>query len=1667
MKSPLASSTATNAAEPPIPTLADEPRHGPLGRLIATSVWWVWLLVLAAHVVVPAAGAEAVKAAVVSQPASLDDLTLKAATEALTALDQEGVPPVRLLGATVYGHSFRINLGSELLGLGVDSPPFRAVLQRISGQVGERVYPLLFGESSADVVYEWQVEGRPLGLVLGDAAPSSHGIAKPAGLPALQGLSGRRIALSPGHGYYYNSTAWVLQRDNYFGIVEDFINSDLVAELTQQLSAAGVEVKPTRELDKNAGNGESGKPRWQEAARYHLKSLGVSAGIWNEAGYSKQYDQDIRCRPLYANSINADVLVSLHNNGGGGTGTEILYDTSNGFGAESKRLAEIMQRRLREAIQGKYLATWRDRGLVGSDGEKGENRIATRPSIIIELAFMDKQSPDNAALQNAGFRTIATQAIKAGLDEYFGGGADTTAPIITSFYPNPTSFQAGETTTIHFTVSDSGGSGLKQAVLMRNDVSDGEFDTHWVAVATKNLSGNGPTTDKFTDNPGAGDHWYGLHVIDQAGNELDERTAKLGPDKVTVTQKPSCSYALSVASGNHGATAGNGSFNVIVAAGCAWTASPSTGWIHTSSNGSGNGPVNYTVDANASSSQRIGSINVEGQVFDVKQSGADSQGPALTIGSPAGDTTVTSASLLVSGTASDSGSGNNGVSSVTVNGQNANAGTATGANTANWNATVALVPGANTITVVASDGFNNPTTRTVSATYKVEKSLVRFAAASGTPGSGVVVPVEIVSQSMENGLGGSVGFDPSKLTFDGAELGADAAGAQLVVNAAQATSGRVGLNVARGAGQTFAAGVRQVLRLKFTLKAGLTDTSLALAFSDSPVAREVSSASAGALPAEFKDGNIAVTVIAGFEADVMPRSNGGIDGRVIVTDWVQVGRFAAGLDTAALGGEFQRADCAPRATSGDGRIGTTDWVQAGRYAAGLDPVAPAGGPSAPGAVATEGRARPAAPSVAREFQFVSATAAVGEVVSLPIEVEASGDENAISFSMTFDPAQVSYAGFTLVNAFSGITPISNLIQQAEGRVGFLFGLPFGQGLPAGKTKIGVLQLRVLPAAAGQSVAVAFGDAPIARELSNTVAGSLPANWTAGTVTVSGPPVPPASPSRLSGLVLGDSTVEMLLRGDVGERYVIETSADLRDWTTVATQVVPDGGSLRVTVPRTVDGPRYFRATPAASPDGPFTLQPGPTDGKDLWTTSFYSHTADGNSFPGGGKNDHQLRVGGWGDLYYSLLEFDLTSAPKQAGSAVLYLYCFHQSGGGTPMDLYRITEPWDWRTQGTGRDRERLWWADRPAAEKWNSAELPVPVPGQWYAVDITGLYKAWQSGAQPNHGLQLQPLRVSNDNFNEFYSADHANAPELRPKLVVTPVDPVAPGPELVVEGLEGPALLVADGSHLYFTDNPLDGGVVKRVTKSPGTPETLATGVAIFDAGSWRGASALQVSGDSVFGHYGGYERLNIFDLPKSGGVAATRWSGSGAGFIGAQGGQLYFSAGFSSINRQALPSGDPVPLAGGVWARSTRLDADAIYFVEYHSRDVRRLDLKTSAVTTLLGGNPKEGLLSADAANLYYALDGGSITRLPKAGGTPTVLVPSGARAFMASDGAGLYYVAVDRSLRRVDLASGAEAVFTTALMNPNDDTFLAVDESHVYWTDSSAGRGAGVIWRARKR
>jgi len=253
------------------------------------------------------------------------------------------------------------------------------------------------------------------------------------------------------------------------------------------------------------------------------------------------------------------------------------------------------------------------------------------------------------------------------------------------------------------------------------------------------------------------------------------------------------------------------------------------------------------------------------------------------------------------------------------------------------------------------------------------------------------------------------------------------------------------------------------------------------------------------------DSNEAIITVtipsAGYEGDVSPRPTG--NGAVTIADWVQTGRFVAGLDAVSANGEFQRADCAPRATLGDGQITLADWVQAGRYAAGLDPLTPAGGPVQPtGSAAVAARA---ASGVKRPVQLSHPTLAPGSTGTVTVSVTAGGSENALGFTLAFDPARLRFMSARLVGKAIKATLNVNTLQAGKGSIALALALPPGTHFTAGQQAVVELTFQAAKTAAQGDVALTFSDGIIKRELTDTRANTMPALFQNGAVRITGKP----------------------------------------------------------------------------------------------------------------------------------------------------------------------------------------------------------------------------------------------------------------------------------------------------------------------------------------------------------------------------------------------------------------------------------------------------------------------------------------------------------------------------------------------------------------------------------
>lgn len=406
-------------------------RHSPILALLAALL----VCTMAAAIPQPAAGQPPTPSASSTPDAATPDAAPSLAGEAVTdesaaaivALREQLTAAVRealaglpegigLRNLDFDGRILTIDLSAEARPL-ADEGRFDDVVDPINTAVNA-VLMEEGREEQRSVDYLFLIEGAPLAA---QEPPVADPGGDPDANPGLDVVNGQRIVVNPGHGWYNEGGVWRLQRGYWWDIVEDFINSELAIQLRAKLAAVGADVRSPRELNKAAGTHPgSGKPLWEVGAAAYTQHIGAPSWVWNTG--STGMARDIMARPYYANWVGANAVISIHNNGGRGCGTETWYDTSNAYANRSYALAQRIQAKIIERVRAQWNPNWCNRGVKGSNGGYGEIRAANAPAVLIELAFMDTES-DNRALQSPTFRNIVTQAISDATTEYFGGVA--------------------------------------------------------------------------------------------------------------------------------------------------------------------------------------------------------------------------------------------------------------------------------------------------------------------------------------------------------------------------------------------------------------------------------------------------------------------------------------------------------------------------------------------------------------------------------------------------------------------------------------------------------------------------------------------------------------------------------------------------------------------------------------------------------------------------------------------------------------------------------------------------------------------------------------------------------------------------------------------------------------------------------------------------------------------------------------------------------------------------------------------------------------------------------------------------------------------------------------------------------------------------------------------
>ena len=274
-----------------------------------------------------------------------------------------------------------------------------------------------------------------------------------------------------------------------------------------------------------------------------------------------------------------------------------------------------------------------------------------------------------------------------------------------------------------------------------------------------------------------------------------------------------------------------------------------------------------------------------------------------------------------------------------------------------------------------------------------------------------------------------------------------------------------------------------------------------------------------------------VSAQSGFEGDVTPRPTGK-NGPVTQTDLEQIGRFAMNLDKVNEGSEFQRADVAPRTTFGDGRVGMADVVQAMRYAVGLDSITAAGGPwtnlntPAAGKVAVH-------PEAVSEVRIGMPTFGVG-TMTVPVELVAMGTENALGFTLAFDPGKLSNPVAVLGTDAASALLLTNPSQVISGRLGVGLALPAGQKFTARAKQILKVTFNITDASLGTQTPIGFASSPVQLEIADPMGLLIEQRiFTGGTVTIL-KPIPTLTALNPSVAFAGDVSFTL---GVIGMNFV--------------------------------------------------------------------------------------------------------------------------------------------------------------------------------------------------------------------------------------------------------------------------------------------------------------------------------------------------------------------------------------------------------------------------------------------------------------------------------------------------------------------------------------------------
>lgn len=298
-----------------------------------------------------------------------------------------------------------------------------------------------------DLLLQLERQGLPVRMVfrfngksLEDIFPGDTPVALQRSLPQRTQDDGIDVFVSASHGFYFHHSFndWRLQRPLVNGMVEDLTTPAYATQLSAWLNQRGNTTRLSRSISGDL-HPVVQQPWWQMASRYHAQALYPDRpDIWRnwqdeQAGGGaevplREYNDDIRTRPLLANEYGARALIHLHTNAAASsdaTGTMAFHQPGR---EQDKRLGENILCGMKAAIQA--VPQYREYRVrtQSMEGNYGENRLATAPSTLIEIGFHTNPS-DAMALQDPVFQAASTIGMEQGYQDFLAGRGTDGKPI--------------------------------------------------------------------------------------------------------------------------------------------------------------------------------------------------------------------------------------------------------------------------------------------------------------------------------------------------------------------------------------------------------------------------------------------------------------------------------------------------------------------------------------------------------------------------------------------------------------------------------------------------------------------------------------------------------------------------------------------------------------------------------------------------------------------------------------------------------------------------------------------------------------------------------------------------------------------------------------------------------------------------------------------------------------------------------------------------------------------------------------------------------------------------------------------------------------------------------------------------------------------------------------